>query len=234
MEISQDACTKSNVLIPSALYDSGSEFSFMLENRHFGCEVHLHGSILSEQYYTYHLLVDGRICVPAGAPGTLIHRFSEAVELMKKLKPKYDLQPEEKLRLNSLYNHSKHGECTVEKPNMIDVSGLEQWNAWKALSGMPREQAMSMYIKEAFAQVQSNNNEAVGVRITKPALVAFYGKHDPSAVERVDSIITAYTAAELLRAISDKYNGAYPVLSLCTGADAAGSIPIEKASGGGR
>jgi acyl-CoA-binding protein len=59
--------------------------------------------------------------------------FTEAVELMKKLKPKFELQPEEKLRLNSLYNHSKHGECTIEKPSMIDVSGIEQWNAWKAL-----------------------------------------------------------------------------------------------------
>jgi acyl-CoA-binding protein len=230
VEVSQDTCTKSNVLIPSALYDSGSEFSFSLMNRTFRCEVHLHGSILSEQYYTYHLLVDGRIPVPAGAPGTLIHRFTEAVELMKKLKPKFELKPEEKLRLNSLYNHSKHGECTIEKPNMIDVSGIEQWNAWKSLSGKAREETMSLYIKEAFAQVQANNNEVVGVQITKAALVNFYLNHDPESVERVDSILEAYTSAELLRALSDKYAGKYPVLSLCTGADAAGSIPIEKST----
>ena len=69
-------------------YDGGSTFTFPLLLRTFRVDVRLCGSLLEEQYYTYHLLMDDRPALPSGAPGTLPARFQDSVSLKKALQPK--------------------------------------------------------------------------------------------------------------------------------------------------
>lgn len=111
------ACFKLNDLVIFR-YDGGCSFKFPLRDRTFRVEVRLCGSILEEQYYTYHLYLDDRPALPSGAPGTLPSRFQEAVNLMKALQPKCVRVPAEQ---NTLKNENK-SECVWGGTNQLQVT----------------------------------------------------------------------------------------------------------------
>lgn len=52
----------------------------------------------------------------------------------------------QKLRLYALYKQGIAGDCTGPRPGMMDFVGKAKYDAWKALGGSSKEQAMQMYI----------------------------------------------------------------------------------------
>ena len=52
------------------------------------------------------------------------------------------------LKLYSLYKQATEGEVNIEKPeNMFDFKGIAKYNAWEALKGISKEDAMKQYIQ---------------------------------------------------------------------------------------
>jgi acyl-CoA-binding protein len=52
----------------------------------------------------------------------------------------------EKLRLYGLFKQATQGNCTGERPSMMDFVGRAKYDSWHGLEGTPREQAMQQYI----------------------------------------------------------------------------------------
>lgn len=50
------------------------------------------------------------------------------------------------LRLYALYKQATEGDVAGPKPGFFDFIGNAKHDAWQALAGMPREQAMQAYI----------------------------------------------------------------------------------------
>ncbi len=71
-------------------------------------------------------------------------RFERAAKEVTQLSEAPDNQT--KLRLYALYKQATEGDCTGPKPGLFDMVGKVKYDAWKALEGTPKEQAMQMYI----------------------------------------------------------------------------------------
>jgi diazepam-binding inhibitor (GABA receptor modulating acyl-CoA-binding protein) len=51
------------------------------------------------------------------------------------------------LSLYSLFKQATEGDVNIEKPsNMFDFKGIAKFNAWEALKGLSKEEAMQKYI----------------------------------------------------------------------------------------
>lgn len=51
------------------------------------------------------------------------------------------------LALYGLYKQATEGDVTGDKPsNMFDFKGIAKYNAWEALKGTPKEEAMKKYV----------------------------------------------------------------------------------------
>ena len=53
------------------------------------------------------------------------------------------------LRLYGLYKQATAGDATGKRPGMLDVRARAKWDAWAALGGMTRDDAMRGYIAAA-------------------------------------------------------------------------------------
>jgi diazepam-binding inhibitor (GABA receptor modulator, acyl-CoA-binding protein) len=51
------------------------------------------------------------------------------------------------LRIYGLYKQGTAGDVTTAKPGFSDLVGRAKWDAWNALKGMPREDAMREYVE---------------------------------------------------------------------------------------
>ena len=71
-------------------------------------------------------------------------RFERATQEVTQLSEAPDNQT--KLRLYALYKQATEGDCKGPKPGLFDMVGKFKYEAWKALEGTPKEQAMQMYI----------------------------------------------------------------------------------------
>ncbi|KAG5178386.1 acyl-CoA-binding protein [Tribonema minus] len=58
---------------------------------------------------------------------------------------------EDKLKLYALFKQANAGDCSTSRPGMFDLQGKAKWDAWDALKGKTKEEAMAEYI----AQVES-------------------------------------------------------------------------------
>jgi acyl-CoA-binding protein len=74
----------------------------------------------------------------------LIARFEQAAEEVTKLSEKPDSS--DLLRLYALYKQGKEGDCTGDRPGMLDFVKRAKYDGWKALAGTSKEEAMQMYI----------------------------------------------------------------------------------------
>jgi diazepam-binding inhibitor (GABA receptor modulator, acyl-CoA-binding protein) len=71
-------------------------------------------------------------------------QFEEASAKSKSLPEQSN---ENLLLLYSLFKQATEGEVNIEKPsNMFDFKGIAKYNAWEALMGMSKEEAMQKYI----------------------------------------------------------------------------------------
>ncbi|CAN0152875.1 unnamed protein product [Bubo scandiacus] len=70
--------------------------------------------------------------------------FQKAAEEVKQLKS----QPtdQEMLDVYSHYKQATVGDVNTDRPGMLDFKGKAKWDAWNALKGMSKEDAMKAYV----------------------------------------------------------------------------------------
>ncbi|CAM4615240.1 unnamed protein product [Lepidochelys olivacea] len=70
--------------------------------------------------------------------------FDKAAEEVKQLKS----QPtdEEMLYIYSHFKQATVGDINTERPGFLDLKGKAKWDAWNALKGIAKEEAMKAYI----------------------------------------------------------------------------------------
>ena len=51
------------------------------------------------------------------------------------------------LKIYALYKQATSGDAEGERPGFSDMVGRAKWDAWQALSGTEREEAMRQYIE---------------------------------------------------------------------------------------
>jgi acyl-CoA-binding protein len=75
----------------------------------------------------------------------LIDEFERAAAAAKGLGQRPD--NDTLLRLYALYKQGREGDASdIDRPGFFDFIGTAKLEAWRALHGMPREQAMSAYV----------------------------------------------------------------------------------------
>ncbi|CAM5088537.1 unnamed protein product [Natator depressus] len=70
--------------------------------------------------------------------------FDKAAEEVKQLKS----QPtdEEMLYIYSHFKQATVGDINTERPGLLDFKGKAKWDAWNALKGIAKEEAMKAYV----------------------------------------------------------------------------------------
>ncbi|XP_055897025.1 acyl-CoA-binding protein-like [Biomphalaria glabrata] len=70
--------------------------------------------------------------------------FKQAAEEVTKLtrEPSND----EKLAIYGLFKQGTVGDCNIDRPGLFDLKGKAKWDAWNALKGKSKEDAMKDYI----------------------------------------------------------------------------------------
>ena len=51
------------------------------------------------------------------------------------------------LRLYALYKQASSGDAEGERPGIADMVGRAKWDAWSALAGTARDEAMQKYVE---------------------------------------------------------------------------------------
>lgn len=74
----------------------------------------------------------------------LTARFEQASQDVTQLSEAPDNMA--KLRLYALYKQASKGDCTGERPGMLDMVGRAKYDAWKALEGNSQDEAKQQYI----------------------------------------------------------------------------------------
>lgn len=88
----------------------------------------------------------------------LTEQFQKAAQEIKTLSkaPSNDVM----LRLYALFKQASHGDCTGDRPGLMDFVGRAKHDAWKAVEGTSRDEAMQRYIalvqEEVAAQSEGN------------------------------------------------------------------------------
>jgi diazepam-binding inhibitor (GABA receptor modulator, acyl-CoA-binding protein) len=82
--------------------------------------------------------------------GDLPRRFEAAVEKVRTAPSEGPLKPsnEMKLKMYALFRQARDGDVSGRRPGMMDVIGRFKHDAWAALKGMSREEAMRQYVAE--------------------------------------------------------------------------------------
>jgi len=75
---------------------------------------------------------------------TLLTDFEAAVARSKALSRRPGNA--ELLRLYALYKQATESDATAKRPGATDFVGRAKWDAWSALAGTTREQAMQDYV----------------------------------------------------------------------------------------
>lgn len=77
-------------------------------------------------------------------PDTVQDKFAQASQDVTQLSAAPDNMV--KLRLYALYKQGSKGDCTGDRPGMMDMVGRAKYDAWKALEGTSQEEAMQLYV----------------------------------------------------------------------------------------
>lgn len=75
-------------------------------------------------------------------------RFRDAVEQVRNAPSDGPYKPsnEDKLRMYALYRQATDGDVQGKRPGMLNVIERAKFDAWAAMKGTPREEAMQRYI----------------------------------------------------------------------------------------
>jgi diazepam-binding inhibitor (GABA receptor modulator, acyl-CoA-binding protein) len=71
--------------------------------------------------------------------------FQNAAQAVKKLKS--TPSNSELLQLYALYKQATDGEVSGKRPGMLDLKGRAKFDAWTALQGTSKDQAMKRYVE---------------------------------------------------------------------------------------
>lgn len=58
------------------------------------------------------------------------------------------LSEDEKLLLYKYYKQATAGDCSIEKPDIMDYEDYVKWRAWMGGKGMSKDDAMKAYIQK--------------------------------------------------------------------------------------
>mmetsp|Transcript_26711 Transcript_26711/g.39306 ORF Transcript_26711/g.39306 Transcript_26711/m.39306 type:complete len:88 (+) Transcript_26711:439-702(+) len=58
----------------------------------------------------------------------------------------HSVNPQKKKKLYGWFKQVNVGDCNVDKPGMLDFTGKAKWEAWNALKGTSKEDAMKAYV----------------------------------------------------------------------------------------
>lgn len=80
-------------------------------------------------------------------------RFDDVVAKVRSAPADGPFRPdnEMKLRMYALYRQACDGDVQGKRPGMLDVVGRFKYDAWAAVGGMAREEAMRRYVAEVEA-----------------------------------------------------------------------------------
>ena len=67
-------------------------------------------------------------------------------EFVRSWHPAKTVSNEDKLAGYSLFKQATIGDCNIPSPGIFALTEKAKWNAWNALKGMGKEEAMQKYI----------------------------------------------------------------------------------------
>lgn len=82
-------------------------------------------------------------------------QFEKAALSVKSWKPSQTVSNQDKLKVYALFKQGKEGDVNTTRPGMFDMVGKAKWDAWHALKGKSKEEAMKEYIEEINRQQAS-------------------------------------------------------------------------------
>lgn len=87
---------------------------------------------------------------PAPAEPGLREHFETVVQKVRNAPPDGPYHPsnETRLRIYALFRQAQDGDVHGKRPGMMDIVGRYKYDAWAALKGMARDEAMRQYITE--------------------------------------------------------------------------------------
>ena len=91
----------------------------------------------------------------------LATRFKEAYDSVKGWTPTNGApNNDEKLKMYALGKQALIGDCNTDRPGMLDFTGKAKWDAWDALKGKSKDDAMQEYIDELARQKEVYGDSA--------------------------------------------------------------------------
>jgi len=73
-------------------------------------------------------------------------KFKKAVWLVRNGPPNPNASNEEKLKFYSYYKQATEGDVSTPQPWAVQFEARAKWDAWSALTGVSKEEAMQKYI----------------------------------------------------------------------------------------
>lgn len=73
-------------------------------------------------------------------------KFKKAVWLIRNGPPKAGTSNDEKLKFYSFFKQATEGDVKGSQPWAVQFEARAKWDAWAALKGMSKEEAMQKYI----------------------------------------------------------------------------------------
>ncbi|KAM7456077.1 Acyl CoA binding protein [Blastocystis sp. ATCC 50177/Nand II] len=73
-------------------------------------------------------------------------KFQETAEYVRNWHPTKTVSNDDKLAGYALFKQATIGDCNIPAPGMFNFTEKAKWNAWNALKGMSKEEAMQKYI----------------------------------------------------------------------------------------
>jgi len=77
---------------------------------------------------------------------TIEQQFNDMVKAVREATIEFTPNNTQKLKLYAFYKQATEGDITEECPGMFSMVERAKWNAWNAIKGKSKEQAMQGYL----------------------------------------------------------------------------------------
>lgn len=74
------------------------------------------------------------------------NEFDKSVEFIRTSKENPNIDSDTKLTFYKYYKQATVGDCNTEQPSMFYMSDRAKWDAWNAIKGTSKNDAMKLYI----------------------------------------------------------------------------------------
>uniref|UniRef100_A0A1I7ZWB1 ACB domain-containing protein n=1 Tax=Steinernema glaseri TaxID=37863 RepID=A0A1I7ZWB1_9BILA len=96
---------------------------------------------------------------------SLAERFQAAVDIVQKL-PKegpVTTSNDQKLKFYSLFKQATIGDVNTERPGIFSFIERAKWDAWKAVEGTSKDDAMERYIEVLLQMMDTISEQGVNI-----------------------------------------------------------------------